>query len=156
MLRTITPLRRDPFFRAFDELLAETDGLLRGARPTRNGSAPAGAGAGGTVHAARVNGYRANDAYVLVLEVPGLTAENVEVKVEDGALLVSGEAEWAAPEGARLLHRERADRLRLARRFTFADDADLAGTTAELKDGLLTLRVPRTLPTVRRIQVKAG
>ena len=154
MLRTIAPLRRDPFFRAFDELLAETDGLLRGARPTRHGSAPA--AAGGTVHAARVNGYRANDAYVLVLEVPGLTADHVEVKVEDGALLVSGEAEWAAPEGARLLHRERADRLRLARRFTFADDADLASTTAELKDGLLTLRVPRTLPTVRRIQVKAG
>lgn len=152
MLRTIAPLRNDPFFRAFDELLAETDGLLRGARPARTGPTSA----AGTVHAARVNGYRAEDAYVLVLEVPGLTADKVEVKVEDGALLVSGEAEWAAPEGARLLHRERADRLRLARRFTFADDADLADTTAELKDGLLTLRVPRTLPVVRRIEIKAS
>ncbi|MCK6506432.1 Hsp20/alpha crystallin family protein [Myxococcota bacterium] len=151
MLRTIAPLRNDPFFRAFDELLAETDGLLRGPRASRPGPL-----AQGTVHAARVNGYRAEDAYVLVLEVPGLTADKVEVKVEDGALLVSGEAEWAAPEGARLLHRERADRLRLARRFTFADDADLAGTSAELKDGLLTLRVPRTLPVVRRIEVKAS
>ena len=34
---------------------------------------------------ARVNGSRTDDAYVLVLEVPGLTAEALDVKVEDGA-----------------------------------------------------------------------
>ena len=143
MLRTFNPLRRDPLFRAFDDLFAEADTLLRA--PTSTATATA-----------RVNGYRTEEAYVLVLEVPGLTAEALEIKIEDGALHLAGKATISPPEGARVVHRELADELTLSRRFTFADDADLANTSAELKDGLLTLRVPRTVPTVRRITVKTA
>lgn len=140
MFRTLTPFGRDPLFRAFEDLFADADTRPRAARRA-------------TAAAARVNGYRTQDAYVLVLEVPGLSAEQVEIKVEDGALHVAGQASFSPPEGAQALHRERADSLSLARRFTFAEDADLAGTTAELEAGLLTLRVPRTAPTARRIPV---
>lgn len=145
MLRTLSPLRNDPFFRAFDHLLADADARWR--------HAPA---AAAPAVAARVNGYRTDDAYVLVLEVPGMAPDQVEIKAEGGALLVNGHATTSPPEGARALHRERAETIHLSRRFTFADDADLDHTTAELKDGLLTLRVPRLTPTVRRIEVKVG
>ncbi|NOY27569.1 MAG: Hsp20/alpha crystallin family protein [Oligoflexia bacterium] len=140
MFLNLSPLVRDPLFRAFDDLLGDADTLLRAPRAA-------------ATELSRVNGYRTDDAYVLVLEVPGLAKDQLDVKVEDDALHLTGTANIATPEGARTIHRELPDQLRLERRFTFASDADLAHSSAELKDGLLTLHVPRTTPTVRHITV---
>lgn len=148
MLRALSPrtpslLAQDPFLRAFDDLLR--DPLLRpaspGLRPTQG---------------PRVNGYRTEEAWHLVFEVPGFKADELEVKVEDGGLVVSGSHDRQAPEGARLLRAERPRSLSFSRRFTFPEQAVLDQVQATLKDGLLTLTVPRAQPAVRRIEVKAG
>lgn len=142
MLRTLTPLRNDAFFRAFDDLLK--DPFLRPPASATTAGAP------------RVNGYRTDEAWHLVFELPGFSADELEVKVEGGGLTVSGEHEEQAPEGARLLRRERHPGLRFSRRFTFPENARLDEVQATLDGGLLTLTVPCSTPTVRRIEVKAG
>ncbi|CAL4970753.1 unnamed protein product [Urochloa decumbens] len=83
-------------------------------------------------------------AYRLRFEVPGLGKEDVRVAVEDGVLVIDGEKReeggeegddggewWAATSGyhASLL---------------LPDDARAEGITAEVKDGVLYVTVPRT------------
>lgn len=109
-----------------------------------------------TAASPRANAYRTDDAYYLVLEVPGLSADKLNIEARDGGLDIQATVDSALPEGARLLRRERPANLRLERRYTFADDADLDNTTATLKDGLLTITVPRVQPQSHRIEVKVG
>lgn len=137
MFLNLAPLRQDPVFAAFEQLLAEPRG-------------------GRAESAVRVNGYQSDAAYVLVLEVPGLSADQIEVKVEQGGLTVQGKGAPIAPEGQHPLHRELPTRLEFRRRFSFAEDADLDQASASLKDGLLHIHIPRRAPGARRIAVVAA
>ncbi len=144
MLRNSLLRTRDPFdWRPFGSLFDDVETML-GYAPTRPATTP------------RANAYRTDDAYHLVLEVPGLTADKLAIDARDGGLDIQATVDSALPEGARLLRRERPANLRLERRYTFADDADLDNTTATLKDGLLTITVPRVQPQTHRIEVKVG
>ena len=144
MLRNSLLRTRDPFdWRPFGSLFDDVETML-GYAPTRASAVP------------RANAYRTNDAYHLVLEVPGLSADKLSIEARDGGLDIQATVDSVLPEGARLLRRERPANLHLERRYTFADDADLDNTTATLKDGLLTITVPRVQPQTHHIEVKVG
>ncbi|MCB9777104.1 MAG: Hsp20/alpha crystallin family protein [Alphaproteobacteria bacterium] len=133
-------LSRDPMFRALDQLLAGAS-----PRPTvAQGSGP------------RTNAYRTDSGWQLVLEVPGVGADALEITVESGDLVVTANSEEPALDGARALRTERTARRSFTRRFSLPDDADAAGTEAHLQDGLLTLRIPKQTPTIQRIPVQVG
>ena len=156
MLRTTSPrllsprslssrsLFGDGFFKDLDELFASHE-LFAAPQPGPR-----------TVSTGRVNGYRTEDATHLVLEVPGVKAEDLSVQVLEGALQVDARRAELLPEGARLLRKELPEHFELHRRFTFAEDADLDAVEASLADGLLTLRIPRRNVAPRRIEIKVG
>lgn len=137
MFLNLAPLRRDPVFAAFDQLLADTTGRAPSA-------------------AVRVNGYQTDEAYILVLETPGLSADQIEVKVENGGLSIHGRGQAPSLGEQRLVHRELPVSPDFSRRFSFGDDANLEESSAELKDGLLTVRTPRRQPGSRRISIVAA
>lgn len=137
MFLNLVPLRRDPFFAAFDQLRGPV--APRAAEP-----------------APRVNGYQTDESYILVLEAVGLTTDQLDVKVENGGLTVQGKGGVELPQTLRALHRELPERTEFSRRFSFGEDANLDDVHAELKDGLLTVRVPRRKPEPRRIAVVAA
>lgn len=92
--------------------------------------------------------------WTLELDLPGLSAEDVELTWLDGALRVRAERRLTVPDGATPLRRERrgwtVDRL-----LRLPADADPESIEAAVQDGVLSVRVARVArPEPRRIEVR--
>jgi molecular chaperone IbpA len=94
------------------------------------------------------------DAYRIVLAVPGFTMDSLEVSQQPNLLLVSGNAGESANED--YLHRG-IDTRSFTHRFELADYVEVAN--ANLVNGLLTIELKREVPEAmrpRRIEIGAG
>ncbi|MDN7931396.1 Hsp20/alpha crystallin family protein [Burkholderia metallica] len=89
-------------------------------------------------------------------DLPGVPRENLDVKVHDSTLTIEAEARIDTPAELRVRHAEvRAPRFE--RTFALSADLDTSRIDANLRDGVLTLTIPRREETrPRRIDVKAG
>lgn len=97
---------------------------------------------------------RTDSGIELQADLPGLEREDLEIRVEDGVLKVSGERKLEGPEGYRAVRTERVSG-RFARRFTLPEDVDPAQAEAKLVNGVLTLRfAKRPDKQPRTIQVE--
>jgi HSP20 family protein len=96
-----------------------------------------------------------DDAYVVEIEVPGVHRKDLTVEAVGGELRVSGEIVEKEKVGW-LRHRTRRVG-QFAYRTTLPGDIDTDGISADLVDGVLTVRVPKTeAAKPRRITVNAG
>ncbi|XP_048444541.1 17.1 kDa class II heat shock protein-like [Pyrus x bretschneideri] len=88
------------------------------------------------------------DAYVFVVDVPGLRPDMINVKIEeDNVLVVSGERkrEKERDQGIKYLRMER--RLgKYLKKFVLPDNADIERISAECQDGVLTVTVAKKPP----------
>ncbi|MHC4452373.1 MAG: Hsp20/alpha crystallin family protein [Planctomycetota bacterium] len=87
------------------------------------------------------------EEYRVEAELPGVKQENVERNVEHRVLTLRGERREEKEEKGKKYHRTESSYGSFMRSFTLPDDADEANVDAEYKDGLLTVRIPRTTPT---------
>lgn len=83
-----------------------------------------------------------DDAYLLVVDLPGATGETVEVTADGRTVSIEARREKDAPAEYRYVREERSP-------FLDADlplppDADADDATATLDTGVLTLRLPKT------------
>jgi HSP20 family molecular chaperone IbpA len=92
----------------------------------------------------------------LLADMPGVPKEQLELKVEGDALLIEGGVRPLMPEGLEAVYAEvRVPRYR--RSFTLSRELDTARIQAHLKDGVLTLRIPKQAHAQpRRIEVTVG
>ncbi len=93
--------------------------------------------------------------WILCGDLPGVTADNLELHVDNGQLTVHGRVPQRH-EGTPYLAREYgvAD---FYRTFTVGDEIDFEHISAEMKNGVLTIRLPKPEAVKpRRIEVKAG
>ena len=98
---------------------------------------------------------RAND-WILVLDVPGADESALSVEVEDRELRVSAPLASRSLEGERIVQRERPQGV-YVRSFRLGDDADPHSIEAELRHGLLSLRIAKAEPVKpRRIDVRVA
>jgi HSP20 family protein len=115
------------------------------AEPTRNG----------VYYSPSVDIFEDEKAITLVADIPGVSEENLDIDIKDRVLTITGRA--AAPE----------DRLQPAytefgvggytRRFTLSDAIDQEQISAGLKDGVLTLELPKAeRHRPRKIAVQVG
>ncbi len=97
--------------------------------------------------------------YEISLELPGVAEGDIEISVHDRVLSVSGQKSSEREEsGAHWYFRERQFG-GFARSFRLPADADPDGVKAVLRDGVLTLTVPRaTDPDAvpRRVEIDRG
>ena len=92
------------------------------------------------------------NAYRIAIAVAGFGAEDLNVEVRDGAVIVSGR-KAAEDEGRTFLHRGIATRA-FERRFTLADHVRVEG--ASHQDGMLNIDLVREIPEAlkpRRIEI---
>lgn len=90
---------------------------------------------------------------VLRADLPGVTADSLELAVEANVLKILGKVTFAAPAEMKPVHEE-APLGDYARVFILGDEYDAAGIHAEFDDGVLTLFVPKARPQgPRRIEV---
>lgn len=94
--------------------------------------------------------------YVLHADVPGVDPKEIEVTLEDGVLTIRGErrVEKSVDEkGFRRIERVSG---KFYRRFSLPDTADAEKITAESKNGVLELVIPKQAKVQpRRITVKS-
>lgn len=92
----------------------------------------------------------------LLADMPGVSKEQLELKVEGEALLIEGGVQPRTPDGLEAIYAEvRVPRYR--RSFTLSRELDTTRIEANLKDGVLSLRIPKQAHAQpRRIAVTAG
>ena len=82
-----------------------------------------------------------DDGYVLVVDLPGATAETTEVLVEDGRIDIEGRREKVVPDGFEYVREDRP--LFLDAELPLPNDADGAGADAEIDRGVLEISLPK-------------
>lgn len=93
------------------------------------------------------------EAYRFYFEIPGLKADSLDVKVEDGTLKVQAERkrpEWAKDAKFHVSERSYGT---IRRGFELPDDAAHDGTSASYRDGVLEIRVPKR-PESKPVKIK--
>ena len=91
---------------------------------------------------------------VLKADVPGLTEKDVQLQLTQDVLTITGERRSDAPEG-HSVHRQERLPARFARSFTLPVKVDGAAINASLKNGVLTVTMPKAPESQpRQITVK--
>ncbi len=95
--------------------------------------------------------YEDERGFVITLDLPGLRRDSLEVNLDDGRLNIRGER--PPREGVQLRRGERPHG-RFARSFTLPEAVDRHAITADYKDGVLTLHLPRrAAPKEQRVKI---
>ncbi len=104
----------------------------------------------------RVDVLEDDGGITLLADLPGVPKEQLELKVEGDTLLIEGAVALPAPERLQAVYAElRVPRYR--RSFTLSRELDTGRIEANLKDGVLNLRIPKHAHAQpRRIQVQVG
>jgi HSP20 family protein len=98
--------------------------------------------------------YETPDRYEVIVEVPGLSRDQIQIHVQDGTLTIEGER-WSPDVSCELYHRVERGHGRFTRSFQLRDVIDSSEISADLRDGVLTISVPKTpQPETRRIPVR--
>lgn len=95
------------------------------------------------------------DAYVFKADLPGLADKDVQIHMTGNVLTVAGERKQEnVQEGERYFAIERGYG-QFSRSFSLPDGTDAENVTADMKDGVLTLRVPKK-PEVQARRITIG
>jgi HSP20 family protein len=86
--------------------------------------------------------FETAQALTLVLEMPGASKESVEVSVEDDVLTIDGRIDFSRYQGLRPLYTE-YNIGNYSRRFQISNMIDQGAIRAEMKDGVMTLVLPK-------------
>jgi len=104
----------------------------------------------------RLEVSESNREVLVTAEVPGMNGNDVELLVEDGILTLRGERKTEKE------HRDRgySERFygRFERRIALPSDIDEDGATADFRDGVITIHLPRSPEAERgkRIPINGG
>jgi len=97
--------------------------------------------------------FETEQELTVVMEMPGVDRQNVEVTVENNVLSVSGRIDFSKYEGLQPVYTE-YNVGHYARSFELSSKIDQGKITADLKDGVMTLVLPKAEEAKpRRIKV---
>ena len=106
-------------------------------------------------HTPLIDIHEGPDGLVLEADLPGASENNLSIQLEDNVLTLHARVDSSLPEGARPLHEEYrpADYFRS---FILSDEVERSKITAELKNGVLQLNLPKAeRAKTRRIEIKS-
>jgi HSP20 family protein len=99
---------------------------------------------GGTrAWAPAVDIFETDQNLVLKAELPGVDPKDVEIRVEDNTLYLKGERKFEKETKEENYHRVERVYGSFARSFSLPSSVDFDKTTAEYKDGILTVTMPK-------------
>jgi HSP20 family protein len=99
--------------------------------------------------------HESPEGLILEADIPGATQQGLHVQLEDNVLILYAQIEPQVPQDAALIHEE----YRLGdyhRSFILSDEVDRERITAELKNGVLRVLLPKAdRVRTRRIEIKS-
>jgi HSP20 family protein len=101
--------------------------------------------------------YETEDKLVVTIELPGLSAEDVEVQVEDSTLTINGKREFSSEVKEEHYHRVERRYGEFSRAVTLPPQVDASKVDAKFEAGVLTVEVAKAEKAKpKKIQVKAA
>ena len=97
------------------------------------------------------------DGYDIKAELPSVDKENVHVDLENGVLSITGERHFQKEENGLKYHRVERSYGKFVRTFTIPEDADESHVTADFRDGVLNIHIPKSeAKKPKRVEVKVN
>ncbi|SMD10980.1 HSP20 family protein [Desulfocicer vacuolatum DSM 3385] len=90
----------------------------------------------------RTNLYDKGDSFAICAEVPGFAKEDLNIRLQGNYLEISGKRKSDLPEGYSI-HRSERGTFDFSRSMTLPTEVDSSKVEAALKDGILTLTLPK-------------
>lgn len=88
--------------------------------------------------------------YVIRAELPAVRKEDVKVTLDGGMITIKGERRQQQQEKGEKVHRMECFYGTFERSFSLPDDVLADAVRCESKDGILTVHIPKSEPTVRK------
>ena len=82
--------------------------------------------------------------YTIKAELPDVKKDDVKISVQNDALSITGERKYEKEEKNKKYHRVERAYGSFSRSFTVPEDADADRVSAEFKDGLLQVHLPKS------------
>ena len=98
-------------------------------------------------------------AYRIAMELPGVEEGDIELSVDKGVVSVKGEKKSSREEKGETWYFSERQYGAFQRSFRVPADADETGVSADLKDGVLTITVPKKAPekaSAKTVKIKKG
>lgn len=86
--------------------------------------------------------FETEDALTVVMEMPGVRKENIGIQLKDDVLDIEGQIDFSNYEDMQPLYTE-YNVGHFSRRFSISSKIDQDKISAEIEDGVLTLRLPK-------------
>jgi len=121
-----------------------------------NVSTAAGPAGSAVCHTPPIDIHEGPEGLVLEADLPGVTEGQLSIRLEDNVLSLFARPSAPAPEGAMALHEEfrPGD---FYRSFILSDEVERSRITAEMKNGVLRLNLPKAeRAKTRRIEIKTS
>ena len=96
--------------------------------------------------------YETTDRYVVTAELPGLKRDEIELSVENGRLTIRGTRREATDSPT--YHQVERGHGQFHRTFEFGETIAAETISADLREGVLTITLPKVAPAVRTIEVR--
>lgn len=87
--------------------------------------------------------YETGDSFVVLMELPGIDEEDVEVSVDGERLVVKGERRSRLPARPERFHRMERSHGSFARSFVLSQAVDPDDVSAQFRDGLLRIELAK-------------
>ena len=137
-----------PFDKVFDKMLETNfpeDIDQVGVTPYSNSAYP------------KVNVYEYNDKVGIVAEIPGLSKKQIKVDVEDNILTISGDKHSVWDDAKAKVLRRELKQSSFKRSFTLGELLDGDDISANFKDGVLSIEIPKVEPAKpKKHSIKIG
>ena len=128
-----------PFDRMFDEIVGKSFPQINeqvGVNPFQGTAYP------------KVNVYEYDTKIGVIAEIPGLDKKDLNIEVEEGVLTVSGDKSHGFDEGKAKVLRRELKHSSFKRQFTLGEMLDGDNISANFKDGILSIEIPKIEPTL--------
>ena len=96
----------------------------------------------------KVNVYEYDTKIGVIAEIPGLDKKDLNVEVEEGVLTVSGDKSHGFDEGKAKVLRRELKHSSFKRQFTLGEQLDGDNISANFKDGILSIEIPKIEPAL--------
>ena len=98
--------------------------------------------------------YETDDALTVVVDLPGVGKDNVDVRVEENVLTIKGTADYEPPANPLL---GEFNLQGYYRQFQLSDEVNQGRISADSKNGVLTIHLPKAEKSKpKQIKVKLG
>ena len=84
----------------------------------------------------------------MIAEIPGLDKKDLNIEVEEGVLTVSGDKSHGFDEGKAKVLRRELKHSSFKRQFTLGEMLDGDNISANFKDGILSIEIPKIEPAL--------